>query len=148
MIICSSSVLIFFHWNSLTYLLTELSPSWEAANCAATHELHRILWRPKVHYLVHKNPSLVPILSQINPIYTIPSYLPKIHFNMVYTPTFWSSQWSLFFLVFPPISYMHSSSPPFLLHAPPTSSFFNLIILIILEKSTIYEARKFPRILN
>jgi hypothetical protein len=34
----------------LTYLLTELSPSWEATNCAATQELPSILWNPKVHH--------------------------------------------------------------------------------------------------
>jgi hypothetical protein len=27
---------------------------------------------------------VVPILSQINPIHTIPSYLSKIHFNIVH----------------------------------------------------------------
>jgi hypothetical protein len=31
----------------LTYLLTELSPSWEAANCAVTQELLSNLWNPK-----------------------------------------------------------------------------------------------------
>jgi hypothetical protein len=29
-----------------------------------------------------QDPPLVPILSQINPIHTIPSYLSKIHFNI------------------------------------------------------------------
>jgi hypothetical protein len=29
----------------------ELSPSWEAANCAATQEIPSILWNPKVHYV-------------------------------------------------------------------------------------------------
>jgi hypothetical protein len=59
---------------------------------------------------------LVPILNQINPIYTIPSYLSKIYFNIVHPTTSWSSQWSLSFWL-SLISYMHSSSP-FILHAP------------------------------
>jgi hypothetical protein len=75
----------------LTYLLTELSPSWGAA----TQELPGISWNPNVHYRVRKSPPLVPILSHINPIHTIPFYLSKIHFNIVHPPTSWSSQWSL-----------------------------------------------------
>jgi hypothetical protein len=75
----------------LTYLLTELSPSWEAANCAATQEFLSILWKPKFHYRVHNSPPLVPIMSQIDPGHTIASHLCKIYFNIVHLPTSWSS---------------------------------------------------------
>jgi hypothetical protein len=68
----------------------ELSP-WEAANCAVTQELPTTLSNPKVHYRVHKSSPMVPILSQINPIHTIPSCLTKIHFNILLPPTAWSS---------------------------------------------------------
>jgi hypothetical protein len=38
---------------------------------------------------------LAPILSQNNPFHTIPSYLSKIHVNIVHPPMSWSSQWFL-----------------------------------------------------
>jgi hypothetical protein len=33
-----------------------------------------------------KSPPLVPVLSQINSVYIAPSYVPKIHFNIIYPP--------------------------------------------------------------
>jgi hypothetical protein len=113
-------------WLKLTYLLTELSPSWGAINWAATQELPSISWNPKVQHRIHKNPPLVPILRHINPIHTNPSYLSKIYFDIVLPPTSYLLVFPVvsFLLAFPPISYMHSSSPPFVIHAPP----INLII--------------------
>jgi hypothetical protein len=70
--------------------LMELSTSWEAANCAATRELPSILCNLEVHYRVHISAPPVPILSQIDPIPTIPSYLSKIHFNILHPSTSWS----------------------------------------------------------
>jgi hypothetical protein len=69
----------------------DLSPSSEAANCAATQEFPNILWNPKVHYRAHKSPPLFSILRQIDPVHTTLRYLSKIYFNIVHPPMSWSS---------------------------------------------------------
>jgi hypothetical protein len=89
---CKYSVASFFFWCTYNLLTTkELSPSWEGTNCAATQELPNILWNPKVHYHVHKSLSMVPILRQINPVHTTPSYIYKIRSNIIHPPMSWSS---------------------------------------------------------
>jgi hypothetical protein len=93
-------------------------PSWKAASCAATQELPYTLWNPKVHYHVHMS----PILSQNNPVQphhpiSLRSILilsAHLHLGLLVIS---------FFLVFPPISYMHSLIPhlcymPWPFHAP------------------------------
>jgi hypothetical protein len=112
------------------YLLTELSPSWGTTNCAAPQELPSILWNPKVQYRIHKSPPLVPILSRMNPIHSIPSYLSKIHFNIVHSRLGLPSR--LFPSGFPTnILYTFLFSP---IHAtrPAHVIRFDFIILIIL----------------
>jgi hypothetical protein len=56
----------------------------DATNCPATQWLPSVLWNPKVHYCIHMNLSLVPILCQTSPTHTIPSYFSQIHFNIIH----------------------------------------------------------------
>jgi hypothetical protein len=101
---------------AVTYLLTELSPSWRAANCAATQELPSILWNPKVQYRVHRSPPLV--LSWAISIQSTPSQPISLRSILILSTTYvLVFPVVSFLLAFPPISYMHSSSPPCVLCA-------------------------------
>jgi hypothetical protein len=76
----------------LSHSVMELSPSWEAANCAAIHELPSILWNRS--FITVFTRTLHWSLSLARSIQSIPSYPSKIHFNIVHPPTSWPSQWS------------------------------------------------------
>ena len=69
------------------------SPSWEANWFAASQEISRILWNPKVHYRTHKRPLPVPVLGQPNPVHIPTSHLLEIHPNIIHPSTPRSPQW-------------------------------------------------------
>ena len=71
------------------------SPSWEANWFAASQEIPRISWNPKVHYRTQKHTPSVPILGQPNPVHIPTSYLLEIHPNIIHPSTPRSPQWSL-----------------------------------------------------
>ena len=82
------------HIHLLTYFTVQ-SPSWEANCFAASQEIPRISWNPKVNYHTHKRPLPVPVLGQPNPVHTPTSHLLDIHPNIIHLSTPRSPQWSL-----------------------------------------------------
>ena len=95
----------------LTYSMLQ-SPSSEANCFAASQEILRILWNPKVHYRTHKLPPPVPVPSQPNPVHIPTSYFLEIHPNIIHPTTPRSPQWSLSFR-FP---HQDPIRPPLLTH--------------------------------
>ena len=88
----------------LTYSMVQI-PSWEANWFAASQEIPRISWNPKVHNRTHKRPPPVPILGQPNPVHISTSHLLEIQPNIIHPSTPRSPQWSLSLRFPPPIPY-------------------------------------------
>jgi hypothetical protein len=55
----------------------------EANSLSASQEIPRPLWNPKVHYCVHNSPPLVPFLSQMHPVHSVPPCFRTIRLDKV-----------------------------------------------------------------
>jgi hypothetical protein len=94
---------------------------WRTAMLHRNQNLQVAPWRhnQKVHRRVYNSPPTIPILSQVNPLHTLPANLPKIHSNPILPSTPRSFKWSLS-LGLPHHSLVHFTVPC-VPHAPPTS---------------------------
>jgi hypothetical protein len=68
-----------FSCPSLTYLLT----SWSRVLLEKLTGFQLVKKFQKVHYRIHRIPTLVHILSQMDPVYTPTSHFLKIYFNII-----------------------------------------------------------------
>ena len=90
---------------------------------SAGKEIPYILRNPNSYYIIYKGPPFVPVLIQINPVHSLPTYSIKIRSNIIFLSAPGIPQWSL------SLRYSHqnplSTSPfPHTCHVPnPSNSY-------------------------
>jgi hypothetical protein len=67
------------------------SPSLKANSHLFGQEILCFLWNLKVHYLIHRSPPQVPILSQMKPVHNFELYFSEIPSNIILPSTSRSS---------------------------------------------------------
>jgi hypothetical protein len=63
------------------------SHSWKINTSSVIQDISNILWHSKLHYRVHKSPSLAPILCHMNPGRNLSTHFVMIYFNIIFAPT-------------------------------------------------------------
>jgi hypothetical protein len=125
---------------SLTYMWCGMHTRWTAGKChSLTHGAEPFLrscqlcsyWRTSQQFMesegslkYSQEPSTGPYPKpdQSNPYHpNLSLSLSEIHFNIVHSPTSWSSQWSPFFRIFHQYPICISLLTTFMLHALPIS---------------------------
>ena len=97
----------------------------EANRLSASQEIPRILWNTNVHYLIHKCPPPVAILSQSDPV-DAPHSTNRRSILILSSHLRLGLPGGLFPQVSLPKSCIHLSMPPYALHVPPIS-FFSIL---------------------
>jgi hypothetical protein len=60
---------------------TEQGPSWEAVSRVPGQETPSLLFNPKFHYSIRKNPPQNYTQTQFNPVHILTAYSCKLHYD-------------------------------------------------------------------